>query len=127
YGAFSRRESGVALLQVRAGNPPRATNMLIRYHRIEESRYRLTELWRTWEVWFADIEETHTTFPILAFFRSPQPERSWITSAGRPPRRGQLLGRVHRPSQGPGRPAVYSGRNPGVAAHRRRLPGAVPS
>jgi hypothetical protein len=82
YGAFSRRESGVALLQVRAGNPPRATNMLIRYHRIEESRYRLTELWRTWEAWFADIEETHTTFPILAFFRSPQPERSWITSAG---------------------------------------------
>jgi hypothetical protein len=82
YGAFSRRESGVALLQVRAGSPPRATNMLIRYHRIEESQYRLTELWRTWEAWFADIEETHTTFPILVFFRSPQPERSWITSAG---------------------------------------------
>ena len=82
YGAFTRRESGVALLQVRAGNPPRATNLLIRYHRIEESNYRLTELWRTWEAWFADIEESHTTFPILAFFRSPQPERSWITSAG---------------------------------------------
>ena len=82
YGAFSRRESGVALLQVRAGNPPTAATMLIRYHRIEESQYRLTELWRQWEAWFADIEETHTTFPILAFFRSPQPERSWITMAG---------------------------------------------
>jgi hypothetical protein len=82
YGAFVRRESGVALLQVRAGNPPRATNMLIRYHRIEEPRYRLTELWRQWEAWFADIEESHTSFPILAFFRSPQPQRSWITSAG---------------------------------------------
>jgi hypothetical protein len=82
YGAFVRRESGVSLLQVRAGNPPRATNMLIRYHRIEQPRYRLSELWRTWEAWFADIEESHTTFPILAFFRSPQPERSWITSAG---------------------------------------------
>jgi hypothetical protein len=80
YAAFSRRESGVALL--RAGSPPRATNMLIRYHRIEEPHYRLTELWRQWEAWFADIEETHTTFPILAFFRSPQPERSWIASAG---------------------------------------------
>jgi hypothetical protein len=82
YGAFVRRESGVSLLQVRAGSPPRATNMLIRYHRIEEPRYRLGELWRTWEAWFADIEESHTTFPILAYFRSPQPERSWITSAG---------------------------------------------
>lgn len=82
YGAFSRRERGVALLQVRAGNPPTAATMLIRYHRIEEAQYRLTELWREWEAWFADVEETHTTFPILAFFRSPQPERSWITTAG---------------------------------------------
>jgi hypothetical protein len=82
YGAFVRRESGVALLQVRAGSPPRATNMLIRYHRIEEGQYRLTELWRQWEAWFADIEESHTSFPILVFFRSPQPHRSWITSAG---------------------------------------------
>jgi hypothetical protein len=82
YGAFSRRESGVSLLQVRAGSPPRASTMLIRYHRIEEARYRLTELWRQWEAWFADIEETHTTFSILVFFRSPQPERSWITTAG---------------------------------------------
>lgn len=82
YGAFSRRENGVSLLQVRAGSPPRAATMLIRYHRIEESRYRLTELWRQWEAWFTDIEETHTTFPILMFFRSPQPDRSWIASAG---------------------------------------------
>jgi hypothetical protein len=82
YGAFSRRENGVSLLQVRAGDPARAAAMLIRYQRIEESQYRLTELWRQWEAWFTDVEETHTTFPILVFFRSPQPERSWITSAG---------------------------------------------
>jgi hypothetical protein len=82
YGAFTRRETGVTLLQVRAGNPPRATTMLIRYHRIEGRLHQLTELWRTWEAWFADIEESHTTFPILVHFRSPQPERSWITAAG---------------------------------------------
>jgi hypothetical protein len=82
YGAFSRRENGVALLLVRAGDPPQAATMLIRYHRIEEAQYRLTELWRQWEGWFTDIEETHSTFPILAFFRSPRPERSWITAAG---------------------------------------------
>jgi hypothetical protein len=82
YGAFSRRENGVAQLQVRAGNPPTAATMLIRYHRIEQSRYRLTELWREWMAWFADVEETHTTFSILPLFRSSQPERSWIASAG---------------------------------------------
>jgi hypothetical protein len=82
YSAFSRRENGVALLQVRAGDPPQAATMLIRFHRIEEAQYRLTELWRQWEGWFADIEETHSTFPILVFFRSPQPNRSWITTAG---------------------------------------------
>lgn len=82
YGAFTRRETGVTLFEVRAGRPPRPTTMLIRYHRIEGRIHQLTELWRTWEAWFADIEESHTTFPILVHFRSPQPERSWITAAG---------------------------------------------
>lgn len=82
YGAFSRRETGVTLLQVRAGNPPRAADMLIRYQRIEETQFRLTELWRRWEEWFVDVESTHTTFPILVFFRSTIPDQSWITAAG---------------------------------------------
>ena len=29
-----------------------------------------------------EIEETHTSLPILSFFRSPQPGRSWVTAAG---------------------------------------------
>ena len=72
----------MTLLQVRAGDPPTPATMLIRYHRIEDGGMQLTELWRQWESWFADIEESHTTFPVLAFFRSPQPQRSWITAAG---------------------------------------------
>jgi hypothetical protein len=82
YSAFSRRERGVSLLQVRAGSPPQATTMLIRYNRIEERRYQLRELWRQWEEWFTDVEESHTTFPILVFFRSPLADRSWVTAAG---------------------------------------------
>ena len=35
-----------------------------------------------WEQWFADVEETHTSFPALVNFRSPLPHRSWLTSAG---------------------------------------------
>jgi hypothetical protein len=82
YGAFSRRENGVSLLRVRAGDPPRAANLLIRYHRIDIDNTRLTDLWQSWEGWFTDVEETHTTFAVLPFFRSPQPQQSWITAAG---------------------------------------------
>jgi hypothetical protein len=82
YTAFSRRESGVSFLRVRAGIPPRAVSMLVRFQRIDFAQDRLTDFWRQWESWFGDIDETHTTFPILVFFRSPQPERSWINTAG---------------------------------------------
>lgn len=82
YTAFSRRERGVGLMAVRAGQRPEAVAMLKRYHLIEDPHYRLSELWRTWEGWFVDVEETHGSFPILAFFRSPRPESSWINSAG---------------------------------------------
>ncbi|MBO0692930.1 MAG: hypothetical protein J2P58_08540 [Acidimicrobiaceae bacterium] len=82
YSAFARRENGVARLRVRAGTPPSAAGMLIRYHRIDGANVRLIGVWQTWESWFVDVEESHTSFPILAYFRSPQPTESWITAAG---------------------------------------------
>lgn len=81
YGAFSRREAKVALLEVRAGSPPTAVEFLIRYHRIGWLD-RLGDEWEAWEAWFADIEETHTTYPALPFFRSPQSDRHWVIAAG---------------------------------------------
>src|SRR5207248_2958410 len=38
--------------------------------------------WETWEAWFVDIDESHTSLAALPFFRSPQPHRSWVTAAG---------------------------------------------
>ena len=81
YGAFSRRESAVARLAARAGTPPDAVELLIRYQAIGWLD-DLPHLWAEWEVWFSELSETHTTFSILAFFRSPNPHRSWVTSAG---------------------------------------------
>jgi hypothetical protein len=43
---------------------------------------RLEEVWRRWEEWFEEVEESHTSFPALVFFRSPQPDHSWVTAAG---------------------------------------------
>jgi len=81
YSAFARRETLVALLEVRAGSPPSAVSMLERFHRIGWTE-RLTDVWTEWEVWFAEVEESQTTYPILSFYRSPQPERHWVTAAG---------------------------------------------
>lgn len=81
YAAFSRREQAVNMMQVRAGNPPSALEMLLRFNRIH-GLDKLTDYWKTWEIWFADVEESHTTLPALVFFRSPRAENSWIISAG---------------------------------------------
>ncbi|HEX2995145.1 MAG TPA: hypothetical protein VHP14_09975 [Anaerolineales bacterium] len=81
YSAFSRREQAVNLLEVRAGNPPSAAEMLLRFHR-NQGLEKLSDYWSLWESWFADIEESHTTLPTLVFFRSPRPENSWVTAAG---------------------------------------------
>ena len=81
YSAFSRREQAVNLLGVRAGTPPSALEMLMRFHRIHGLE-KLADYWKNWEAWFADIEESHTTLPALTFFRSPRSEDSWITAAG---------------------------------------------
>lgn len=80
-GAFSRREQGVTALAVRAGEPPSGTEMVLRFWQLERMS-ELHEVWLEWERWFVDIEESHTSFSALAFFRSPQADHSWTTAAG---------------------------------------------
>ncbi len=81
YGAFSRREVLVAYMATRAGTPPRAVELLQRAHLIG-SFEALDPLWDRFHFWFAEIEETHTSLPLLNFFRSPSPEHSWVTASG---------------------------------------------
>ncbi len=81
YAAFARREAAVTLLEVRAGSPPSAIELFARYTRLKRLD-KLNDLWVQWETVFADLEESHTSLAALAFFRSPQSHRSWITAAG---------------------------------------------
>jgi hypothetical protein len=81
YAGFSRREAQVALWEAWADLPPTAFEMISRAHRTGELR-QLREVWLKWQTWFAELEESHTSLPSLAFFRSPKPDRSWITAAG---------------------------------------------
>ena len=81
YAAFTRRETLVELLEVRAGAPPSPWELISRSYRTGELG-EMRELWSDWQVWFAEVEESHTSLPALTFFRSPRPELSWITAAG---------------------------------------------
>lgn len=84
YGAWSRRETEVAKLHLRSTDvhgEASAAAMLLRRHLVEDLE-GMTQVWADWEDWFVQIEETHTSFPMLVFFRSPLSDRSWITSAG---------------------------------------------
>jgi hypothetical protein len=80
YQSFQRREYAVSRLTVRAGIPATPWGVLEIAQSVE-SYDRLDELWREWEQWFIDVGETHTTLPILSFYRSPLPTQTWIGCA----------------------------------------------
>lgn len=79
YSAFSRRETEVTLLGSRAGTPAWGPEILVRAHWFR-TMDELTDLYRTWERWSAEVAESHTNYPTLMFFRSPVRGRSWLTA-----------------------------------------------
>ena len=76
YGSFNRRETLVTMLQSRAGVPAWGPEILAR-HLLVGLQDDLPNFYAQWEAWAADVAESHTTYPILIFFRSPHPLRSW--------------------------------------------------
>ncbi|MGI4869753.1 MAG: hypothetical protein ACRYFX_01095 [Janthinobacterium lividum] len=81
YQAFSRREVVVAQLELRAGVPASASGLLLWLGHDGDFENDDAQ-WLTWEQWLVEIDESHTSLPVLAFFRSPQGGRSWVTAAG---------------------------------------------
>ena len=80
YQAFSRRELRISLLDARAGSPGTAVELLRRncVGRAADGVDELRLLLHDWEVWCADILESHLSYPILAFYRSQHEEQSWV-------------------------------------------------
>jgi hypothetical protein len=81
YGAFSRRETAVTDLSIRAGTPPTPFDFLKRAQ-LTGFLYEMDRFWDAWMDWFTEVRETHTTTPALVYFRSPDPQRSWVNAAG---------------------------------------------
>jgi hypothetical protein len=79
YAAFNRRETDVTLLGSRAGSPPWGPELLARTKwGIYGDRDDLPAFYALWERWAADVAESHSNYPVLMRFRSPQPQSSWL-------------------------------------------------
>jgi len=77
YGAFSQREALVAMLESRAGVPAWGPELLAR-HQLVGIIDTLPDLYSSWEEWAAAVAESHTTYPVMLMFRSPEPWFSWL-------------------------------------------------
>jgi hypothetical protein len=77
YASFSRREALVTMLQSRAGSPAWGPELLAR-HQLVGINDALPQLYADWEQWAAEVTESHTTYPVLLLFRSPEPWLNWI-------------------------------------------------
>jgi hypothetical protein len=79
YGAFSQRELNISLLDARAGSPPTAAELLRRHAHFEDNEV-LTPYLRDWEIWAAQLMESHLSYPVLCYFRSQHDNQSWLAA-----------------------------------------------
>ncbi len=82
YGAFSKREVLIALLDARASSPPSAGALLERYAGCMSCGdvTDLPEFLRDWEKWCAELLESHLSYPVLMFYRSQHERQSWLSA-----------------------------------------------
>ena len=79
YGAFSQRELNISLLDARAGSPPMAAELLRRHAQFGNNEV-LTPYLRDWEIWAAQLMESHLSYPVLCYFRSQHDNQSWLAA-----------------------------------------------
>jgi hypothetical protein len=77
YAAFNRREIQVTTLEALAGAPAWGPELLARQALIGDVAY-LPKVYDRWADWAADISESHTNYRALIYFRSPDPQASWL-------------------------------------------------
>jgi hypothetical protein len=81
YGAYSRRETRLLTLDDPLGS--RITPVrVIAVHAGEGDLELLYRFFAEWEMWMAEVLESHVSYPMLALFRSQHPGQSWITALG---------------------------------------------
>ena len=79
YAAFSRREGLILRMDVRAGSPPSAGELL-RQHGHRGDARDLDQLLRDCEQWAAEVLESQLSYPILSLYRSQHRDQSWLAT-----------------------------------------------
>jgi len=79
YHDFSQRDAQIIQLDARAGSPPTAGTLLQRQATLGDLD-TLNEWLRDWEVWASELIESHSSYPMLAFYRSQHQNQSWLAS-----------------------------------------------
>jgi len=77
YQAFSQREVNISLLDARAGSPPTAVELL-RRNCSASNMNELSQFLKDWELWSAELLESHLSYPVLAYYRSQHSNQSWL-------------------------------------------------
>lgn len=79
YYHFTQRDLQLIQLDARAGSPPTAGTVLSRYG--TEGTFEELDKWlRDWELWAAELIESHSSYPMLGFYRSQHAKQSWLAS-----------------------------------------------
>jgi hypothetical protein len=81
YSAFGRREVLVLMLDARAGVPPSGVTMLETYARLGMMD-QLPGTFHQYELWTAEMLDSHLAYPLLPFFRSSHDGQSWVSALG---------------------------------------------
>jgi hypothetical protein len=79
YAAFNRRETLVAMFEALAGAPPWGPELLARQALVDNVA-AMPDLYDQWTVLAADISESHVNYRTLVYFRTPDPNTSWLLS-----------------------------------------------
>src|SRR5258706_3509289 len=79
FQAYSRREVSIATLDARAGSPASAAQLLLRMAR-GGNMGAMDSFLREWEMWSANLLESHLSFPVLGYYRSQHDNQSWLAA-----------------------------------------------
>ena len=67
------------MLDARAGSPPTAGELLRRHAHFADNEV-LTPYLQEWEIWAAQLMESHLSYPVLCYFRSQHDNQSWLAA-----------------------------------------------
>ena len=81
YAAYNERERKLMTLDDGSEDRITPTNLVCAWAPTADPEELMAQF-QGWEDWIAGVLETHTTFPMLKYFRSKDDRQSWITALG---------------------------------------------